>query len=68
MNIAECPSCGTLIEIGQKPKMGQQVTCTACDTVLEVVWLDPLELDWVYDDEDEEYFDEGDYELEDSDY
>jgi hypothetical protein len=48
--------------------MGQQVTCTACDTVLEVVWLDPLELDWVYDDEDEEYFDEGDYEFEDSDY
>jgi hypothetical protein len=25
------------------------VTCKSCDTELEVVWLDPLELDWPMD-------------------
>ena len=37
------------------------------DTVLEIVWLDPLELDWVYGD-DEEFLDEEYFEIEDSPY
>lgn len=58
---AECPSCGESIEVGRKPKMGQRVVCPGCDVELEVVWLDPLELDWpaeeyegYEDDEDDE--------------
>ena len=66
MNVAECPSCSTLIEVRRKPTMGQQLTCSACDAVLEIVWLDPLELDWVYD--DEENLDEDYDEYEDSPY
>ena len=62
---ADCPSCGSKVNLGPKPKMGQRTVCSACDTELEVVWLDPVELDWPYD-EDDEYddYDEEDYEEE----
>jgi hypothetical protein len=30
------------------------VTCKSCDTELEVVWLDPLELDWPMDENEGE--------------
>jgi lysine biosynthesis protein LysW len=59
MAAAECPSCGSAIEVGRKPHMGQKVRCFDCDTRLEIVWLEPLELDWPaeeyegFDDEDE---------------
>ena len=42
---------------------GQQVTCANCDSGLEVVQLDPLELDWPMLDLDEED-DNGDEEEE----
>lgn len=54
MMTAECPSCGVFIQLGGKPRIGQQVVCGACDSELEIVLLDPIELDWVYGDEDED--------------
>lgn len=60
MSAAKCPSCGKMIELGRKPRMGQKLRCFDCDERLEVVWLEPLELDWpeeeyeTYDDEDED--------------
>jgi lysine biosynthesis protein LysW len=63
MALAECPSCGESVNVGTRPKMGQRVVCQACDTELEVVWLDPVELDWPFDvEDDEEYFYDDDYE------
>ena len=42
--------------------VGRQVTCANCDSELEVVWLDPLELDWpmldLDDEEEDDDFDE----------
>ncbi|HSF81757.1 MAG TPA: hypothetical protein VLA49_11015 [Anaerolineales bacterium] len=61
MKKAECPSCGYLINMGSNTKMGQRLKCPSCRTELEVTWLDPLELDWIYDDDDEDYEDEEDY-------
>lgn len=58
MTLVECISCGTEIRFSAQPKMGEQVTCPDCDAALEVVWLDPVELDWPYDDDD---YDEDDY-------
>jgi len=55
---AECPQCGFEISVGSQPRIGQQVTCTSCNSELEVVWLDPLELDWPMLDLDEEEEDE----------
>jgi lysine biosynthesis protein LysW len=62
MVFTECPSCGESVNVGARPKMGQRVVCQACDTDLEVVWLDPVELDWPFDvEDDEEYFYDDDY-------
>ena len=53
---AECPQCGYEISVGSQPRIGQPVTCPnpSCNSELEVVWLDPLELDWPMLDLDEE--------------
>jgi alpha-aminoadipate carrier protein LysW len=66
MTFAECISCGTEIKFSAQPKMGHLVTCPDCSADLEVVWLDPVELDWPYDEEDfeedeEYYYEEEDY-------
>ena len=61
---AECPSCGVEVQFTVSPKIGERVTCKMCETELEVVWLDPIELDWPFEEVDyeEEYEDyEEDY-------
>ncbi|MGH2581446.1 MAG: lysine biosynthesis protein LysW [Anaerolineales bacterium] len=60
MNVAVCPSCGADVNVKGTPKIGLQVTCKSCDTELEVVWLDPLELDWPMDEYEGEMEDELD--------
>jgi lysine biosynthesis protein LysW len=65
MALAECISCGSDIKIAGRPKMGLQVRCPDCDAELEVVWLDPLELDWPFDDEDYDDDDNDNYDEED---
>ena len=60
MNFADCISCNAEISFSTTPKMGHLVKCPQCNAELEVVWLDPIELDWPFDDdydgEDEEYY------------
>jgi hypothetical protein len=60
MASAACASCETQIEVGRKPVVGQRVTCPSCDEVMEVVWLQPVELDWAIDEDDYDD-DEDDY-------
>ncbi|UCH59724.1 MAG: hypothetical protein JSV61_16120 [Anaerolineales bacterium] len=59
MKKAECPSCGSMVTMGSNTRMGQRLKCPNCRTELEVTWLDPFELDWIYDEDD--YEDEEDY-------
>ena len=67
MNTAECPQCGNEVSLGTQPKLGKLVECKECGAELEVVWLDPLELDWPLDvDEFEE--DEDTDDLEEEEY
>ena len=56
--VAECPECETNIRFHNPLKRGQIVTCPECHERLQVDQLDPLELDWAYEDPD----DEDDYE------
>jgi lysine biosynthesis protein LysW len=58
MNEAACPSCSAKVSVKGTPKIGVHVTCKSCDTELEIVWLDPLELDWPMDEYEEEVEDE----------
>jgi len=62
---AECISCGSVFDIGDKPKLGQIVICPTCNAHLEVTWLDPIELGWSIDEDDitdDEYEEDEDYE------
>ena len=43
---ANCISCQEMIDVGNNPALGESVTCQKCTACLEVIWLDPLELDW----------------------
>ena len=58
MEAAECISCGAEITFREDPKMGDLVKCRKCDAELEVVWLDPIELDWPF--EDDYYYEDED--------
>lgn len=63
MQNAECPQCGNNVPVGPQPKLGKLVECKECGAELEIVWLDPLELDWPLEEEDYED-DDIDYESE----
>jgi lysine biosynthesis protein LysW len=58
---AVCPDCGRTIHVKNPARIGQEVQCPHCDAELEVIETDPVELDWVYeedvddDDEDEDW-------------
>ena len=55
MEVSNCIGCNTEIRFRQSPKIGMLVSCDECGAELEVVWLDPLELDWPFiDDWDED--------------
>jgi len=58
----ECPSCESLIPVARKPRMGDLVICPVCKEKLEIIWLNPIELDWPMDDyEDYDEYDEPEY-------
>jgi C4-type Zn-finger protein len=51
MNKAICPICEEKIELVKKIKFLERLSCPTCEALLEVVNLDPVELDWIYYDE-----------------
>jgi hypothetical protein len=60
---AICPSCGEWVKLPDHPKIGQKIICLECEADLEVIEVNPVELDWVYmEDEldDEDWDDEDD--------
>jgi lysine biosynthesis protein LysW len=63
MPYATCPQCDEEIYFAETPDIGDVVRCPTCDTRLEVVDLNPIELDWPW--EAEELDDDDDDELED---
>ena len=50
-----CPECESRIVLNPHAELGQRFKCRWCETDLEVVSVDPLEIDWVddWDDDDE---------------
>jgi alpha-aminoadipate carrier protein LysW len=59
---ALCPDCDEEIVLN-RVIVGQTVTCPHCDADLQVINVDPLELDWAYawNWEEEEEGEESDY-------
>jgi len=44
-----CVHCDYRIDLGLRPQEGQRVHCPQCGAYLEIISVQPLELDWVYD-------------------
>jgi alpha-aminoadipate carrier protein LysW len=49
-----CPDCEADVHVDTDADKGDTITCDECGTELEVVGLDPVELDIVEGDEDED--------------
>lgn len=61
MPLAACPECQSEIHVDEDVDKGEIVNCEECDIKLEVVGLDPIELDLAPEDEEDFYDDEDDY-------
>ena len=59
--VAPCPDCGENIILRGTIRVGKQVTCPHCEAELEIIEMDPVELDWTYDDDDWDEEEDKDY-------
>ncbi len=46
---ADCPECGTSIRVRRRLALQEILVCPKCDSLLEVLKLQPLELTWAYE-------------------
>ena len=44
-----CLDCVGKITLGSQARVGLKLICPHCDAELEVISIDPPEIDWVYD-------------------
>ena len=59
---ARCPGCGRRVNLGPRPVAGHRFGCPHCGDYLEVINLEPPELDWAFDDlEPDAEPDDGDW-------
>lgn len=49
MSTIPCPDCEGQLVFKPKAVAGQKVICPHCGSHLEVISVDPLEIDWEYD-------------------
>lgn len=54
MPTGSCPECEADVYVDTDADKGDTLACDDCGTELEIVGLDPIELDIVEDDEDED--------------
>ncbi len=62
MPIAFCPECDAEIHVDDDVDKGESLHCEECDASLEVVGLDPIELDLAADDDDDDFYGDDDEE------
>jgi lysine biosynthesis protein LysW len=55
-----CPSCDAEIRVS-RPRLGATVTCSECGESLEIISVDPFEVDFPLDEDDDDW-DEGEEE------
>ena len=56
-----CPECDAEIHVDEDVDKGETVHCEECDSTLEVVGLDPIELDLAQKNEEDDDKEEEDY-------
>jgi transcription elongation factor Elf1 len=60
----ECLLCSENIDVSDNPKISKFITCKNCESIFEIITLDPVMIDWpYYDDEgfDDDFDDDYDY-------
>lgn len=60
MPTANCPECESDVFVEADSEQGNTITCDECHSKLEIVGLDPIELDVVEGEADDDYGDEVD--------
>ena len=50
----ECPDCGERIVLGLPVERGKLVNCPNCEAELEVIETNPVKVDWVSEDWDDD--------------
>lgn len=60
MPLATCPECEADIHVDEDMDKGDVIECDECEAHLEVVGLDPIELDVAPDDDDYDDDDDDD--------
>jgi len=48
MFTVSCIDCNRPIKLDFRPVVGDIITCPSCSVELEVIGVEPVELDWVY--------------------
>ena len=56
--MTRCPQCTSIIALSKGAKLGDLIECQECGTMLEIVALNPFEVDYALGDEDWEEWDE----------
>ncbi len=59
---ARCPACNTWVSLRDTAEVWDVVTCSSCNTLLELANLRPPTLDYAESSVDEEDWDDGDWE------
>lgn len=54
MPLAVCPECEAEIHVDEDVDKGDRMHCEECDALLEVVGLDPIELDLAAEEEEDD--------------
>lgn len=58
---ANCPECDEEVYVDADSEQGDVVSCDECGTDLEIVGLDPIELD-IHEDGDDDFKEEDEFE------
>ncbi|MFN0112157.1 MAG: lysine biosynthesis protein LysW [Blastocatellia bacterium] len=61
MPLSACPQCDAEIHVHEDVDKGETIHCEECDATLEVVGLDPIELDLATGEDGDDYDDDDDY-------
>jgi alpha-aminoadipate carrier protein LysW len=56
-----CPECKEDVFIDAESEQGDTVSCEECEVRLEIVGLDPIEVDVVEDDLSDDFSEDDDY-------
>ena len=55
-----CPECDTALVLERRMRVGDRIECPECEAQLEVISVDPVELSVVYEDLEDEEWEEDD--------